>query len=81
MTKHHLLVLALSAPAWAHHGGASLSQGAGTPVETNTPLTLPQGTTIVYTRAELVGFRKFADFEPNNTDSFNFCRKGIKIYA
>lgn len=77
MHKNYILALALSAPVWAHHGGASLSQGAGTPVETNTPLTLPQGATIVYTRAELVSFRKFANFEPNNIDSFNFFQLGV----
>ncbi|MFN8613460.1 MAG: transporter [Vulcanimicrobiota bacterium] len=71
------LALALWTPAWAHHGGASLSQGAGTPIETNTPLTLPQGTTIVFTRAELVSFKKFAEFEPNNTDSFRFYQVGV----
>lgn len=63
--------------AAAHHGGSSLSQGAGTPVETNSPLSLPQGTTIVFTRAELVSFKKFAKDEPNNTDSFNFFQLGV----
>lgn len=62
--------------AAAHHGGSSLSQGAGTPIETNSPLSLPQGSTIVFTRAELVSFRKFAKDEPNNTDSFNFFQIG-----
>lgn len=67
----------LAGSAAAHHGGSSLSQGAGTPVETNSPLSLPQGTTIVFTRAELVSFRKFAKDEPNNTDSFNFMQLGV----
>jgi hypothetical protein len=66
----------LSSGAAAHHGGTSLSQGAGSPIETNSPLTLPQGTTVLFTRAELVSFRKFADAEPYNTDSFNFFQLG-----
>jgi len=67
----------LCLPARAHHGGVSLSQGPGTPVETNTPLSLPEGTTLLFVRSESVPFRKFEAFEPNNTDSFQFLQMGI----
>jgi len=64
-------------PCWAHHGGTSTSQGPGTPIETNTPLTLPKGGTVVYSRAEIASFRKFADFHPENIDSFQFYSVGV----
>lgn len=66
----------LALPSWAHHGGASTSQGPGTPVETNTPLTLPKGSTIVFGRFEAAEFRKFPFAEPNNTDQFRFYQIG-----
>lgn len=72
-----LSFLGLSLGAWAHHGGTSTSQGPGTPLETNSPLTLPQGGTVVYTRAEIASFRKFIDFDPNNVDSFQFYQMGV----
>lgn len=67
----------LSLPVLAHHGGVSLSQGAGSPIETNTPLTLPRGTTLMFVRSETVPFQKFSAFEPNNTDSFEFLQMGV----
>lgn len=72
-----LSFFALSIGAWAHHGGTSTSQGPGTPIETNSPLTLPKGGTVVYTRAEIASFRKFMDFSPNNVDSFQFYQMGV----
>lgn len=60
----------------AHHGGASISQGPGTPIETNTPLTLPQGKAVVFSRFENAAFRKFESAEPYNTDSFRFYQLG-----
>ena len=33
----------------AHHGGVSLPFGPGTPIETSSPLTLPEGGLVVYT--------------------------------
>lgn len=70
-------VLMLTLGAWAHHGGTSNSQGPGTPIETSSPLTLPKGGTVVFTRAELVNFKKFADFDPANVDSFQFYQLGV----
>lgn len=71
-----LLLLLLVIPALAHHGGASTSQGPGTPIETNTPLTLPSGHAVVYTRAELVRFQRFDFAEPNNVSGYNFVQLG-----
>lgn len=70
------LLLFLGAEAIAHHGGASVSQGPGTPIETNTPITLPQGSSVVFTRAEIVNFRKFDREDPFNIDSFQFYQLG-----
>ena len=71
------LVLSLATAGFAHHGGASTSQGPGTPIETNSPLTLPKGGTVVFTRAELVPFQKFDRFNPENIDSFDFFQLGV----
>lgn len=72
-----LLTSLLHLTALAHHGGTSTSQGPGTPIETNSPLTLPQGGTVVFSRAEIASFRKFAAFEPDNVDSFQFYQMGV----
>lgn len=71
-----LLTASLLLPAWAHHGGSSVSQGPGTPIETNTPLTLPKGSAILFSRAEIASFQKFGRDEPNNIDSFRFYQLG-----
>lgn len=63
-------------PVLAHHGGASISQGEGTPIETNSPLTLPQGSAVLFTRFEYAPFRKFDFADPYNTDSFRFYQLG-----
>jgi hypothetical protein len=72
-----LLVLFLwPAGASAHHGGVSLAFGPGTPIETNSPLTLPQGGFVVSTRFEHVDWREFDYAEPNK-DVFNFYKLGL----
>lgn len=72
-----LLLCLLQASSWAHHGGASISQGPGTPIETNSPLTLPEGSTVIFTRMEYVPFRRFDFAEPNNTRDFQFYQFGV----
>lgn len=67
----------LMQPVSAHHGGTSTSQGPGTPLETNSPLTLPKGGTVVFMRSEFAKFRKFAAFDPENVDSFQFYQMGV----
>jgi len=69
-----VLLASLLAPvgAWAHHGGVSLAFGPGSPVETNSPLTLPEGGFVLGVRAEQVAWKKFSFAEPNNKSSFTF---------
>jgi hypothetical protein len=63
--------------ASAHHGGVSLPLGPGTPIETASPLTLPQGGVVTYARIEQVEWRKFDFAEPNNKSSFTFLSAGV----
>lgn len=72
-----LVLCLLLGVSWAHHGGASISQGSGTPIETNSPITLPKGSTVVFTRMEYVPFRRFDFAEPNNTRDFQFYQLGV----
>jgi hypothetical protein len=62
--------------ALAHHGGVSLPFGPGTPIETGSPLTLPEGGVVLYARMEQVEWRKFQFAEPNNKSSFTFSSLG-----
>lgn len=75
--KRLICSLLLTGAALAHHGGTSTSQGPGTPIETNSPLTLPEGGTVVFSRAEIASFRKFSAFQPENVDSFQFYQLGV----
>lgn len=72
-----LLVFLSPLPSWAHHGGVSLPFGPGTPIETGSPLTLPAGGLVLYTRAEQVEWRKFQFAQPNNRNSFTFMNAGV----
>ena len=74
-----LLVLLSPWTALAHHGGVSLALGPGSPIETNSPLTLPQGGVILSSRVEHVEFRKFSFAEPENKDSFTFLNLGLSF--
>jgi hypothetical protein len=56
----------------AHHGGVSLAFGPGSPVETGSPLTLPEGGFVMGVRAEQVEWKNFDQFQPNNKSSFSF---------
>lgn len=61
--------------AWAHHGGVSLAFGPGSPIETNSPLTLPEGGFVAGLRVEQVDWHKFshnADGTPKNDNKTNF---------
>jgi hypothetical protein len=64
-------------PAWSHHGGVSLALGPGSPIETNSPLTLPQGGVAVSIRAEQVQWRTFSFQDPNNRTSSTFTNVGL----
>lgn len=67
-----LVALLIPSQALAHHGGVSLALGPGSPIETASPLTLPEGGLVVSTKLEYAPFRKFDFAEPENKDSFTF---------
>ncbi len=70
-----LFILPLT--AMAHHGGISLALGPGSPIETNSPLTLPQGAFVLSWRLEQVEWRKRSFAEPTNKDHFTFMNLGL----
>ncbi len=76
-----LVVGLITAPAMAHHGGVSLAFGPGSPIDTNSPLTLPQGGFVVSMRSEQVAWRKYAFAEPENKSSFSFYNAGLSYGA
>ncbi|MGQ9648280.1 MAG: transporter [Thermodesulfobacteriota bacterium] len=63
--------------AGAHHGGVSLALGPGSPIETNSPLTLPEGGFVLSSRVEQVEWKKRHFAEPTNKDSFTFYNIGL----
>lgn len=63
--------------AMAHHGGISLALGPGSPIETNSPLTLPEGGIVLSYRMEHVEFKKRMIAEPTNVDSYTFLNLGL----
>lgn len=67
----------LPGTAMAHHGGVSIGGGPGSPIETNSPLTLPQAGFLPSMRFEYVDFRKFNFAEPQNKDLFIFNSLGL----
>lgn len=69
----------LSAPsaARAHHGGVSIGSGPGSPIETSSPLTLPQGGFALSARVERAAFKKFPFAEPENKTSNTFMNLGL----
>ncbi len=71
------LILVFPLEALAHHGGVSLAFGPGTPVETSTPLTLPEGGLVLSSRLEQAEWRRFQTFNPDNKDSFTFLNIGL----
>ncbi len=77
-----LLLIGLLIPgqALAHHGGVSLALGPGSPIETASPLTLPEGGLVVSTKLEYAPFKKFNFAEPENKDSFTFYNLSV-IYG
>lgn len=72
-----LMVIFFPIYGWAHHGGISLAMGPGTPIETNSPLTLPEGGIVLSGRIEYVEWRKFSFAKPENKDHFTFYNLGL----
>jgi hypothetical protein len=70
-----LILLVPPLSAMAHHGGVSLALGPGSPIETSSPLTLPQGGVVLSWRLEQVEWRKWTRAEPNK-DDFTFFNIG-----
>jgi hypothetical protein len=62
--------------AIAHHGGVSLALGPGSPIETSSPLTLPEGGIVLSWRIEQVEWRKWTRAKPNK-DDFTFFNLGV----
>lgn len=67
-----LVIIIVPQAALAHHGGVSLAFGPGSPIESNSPLTLPQGAWVLGARFEQVEWKKYDWAEPENKDSFSF---------
>ncbi len=72
-----LALLLLPLTVTAHHGGISLALGPGSPIETNSSLTLPQGAFVLSWRLEQVEWKKRNLAEPTNKDSFTFVNLGL----
>jgi hypothetical protein len=67
-------LLLAPASAFAHHGGVSLAFGPGSPVETGSPLTLPEGGFVTGFRIEQVDWEHFSrneDGTPKNDNATN----------
>ncbi|MDR2877803.1 MAG: hypothetical protein LBV36_07195 [Chromatiales bacterium] len=59
--------------AQAHHGGVSAAFGPGSPVETSSPMTLPQGKFVLFERVEVAPFKTFGDQrDEGGNDKFTF---------
>jgi len=63
--------------AFAHHGGVTLAFGPGSPVETNSPLTLPEGGFVAGIRAEQVEWKNAND--PEDKSSFTFFNTNLSF--
>ena len=72
-----IVIAMLPVGAHGHHGGVSLGYGPGSPVETSTGLTLPQGGFSLIARVEQVEWRQFHWAEPENKSSFTFSSLGL----
>ncbi|MBC7962543.1 MAG: hypothetical protein H7Y05_06330 [Steroidobacteraceae bacterium] len=72
MKRLIILIALLFAPlsAWAHHGGVSLAFGPGSPIETNSPLTLPEGGFVAGIRAEHIEWKNVNAFDDKSSFTF-----------
>lgn len=72
MKKLIAIIALLLAPAsaFAHHGGVTLAFGPGSPIETNSPITLPEGGFVAGLRAEQVEWKKVHN--PEDKSAFTF---------
>lgn len=77
MKKLIIAVALLLAPtgAFAHHGGVTLAFGPGSPMDTNSPITLPEGALVTGIRVEQVQWQKV--HEPEDKSSFTFANVNL----
>lgn len=61
--------------AFAHHGGVTLAFGPGSPMDTNSPITLPEGAVVTGVRVEQVAWQKVHD--PEDKSSFTFMNANL----
>lgn len=54
------MMMLFPAGAFAHHGGVTLPFGPGSPIETNSPVTLPDGGFFTGLRVEEVGWKRYS---------------------
>lgn len=62
-------LLLAPASAFAHHGGVTLAFGPGSPVETNSPMTLPDGGFVAGLRLEEIGWKKYSTNDDGPVDN------------
>lgn len=85
MKKLNELILAFSLASYgvvyAHHGVASLGtaglEGPGSPLETSSSLTLPEGKFLGYLKLDYAKFKKYTPQRDNETDSYTFWMYGL----
>jgi hypothetical protein len=67
--------------AFAHHGVASLGtaglEGPGSPIETSSSATLPEGSFLAYLKLDYAKFKKYTPQIDNETDSYTFWIYGL----
>ena len=80
--KMLLIVVALLVPctAMAHHGGVSLAFGPGSPVETASPLTLPDGGFVTGVRAEQAEWKQFDWNKPDNKTNLHVSEREHELW-
>ncbi|WP_457643876.1 transporter [Persephonella sp.] len=73
--------LSLFSVSYAHHGIASLGvaglEGPGSPLETSSSLTLPEGKFLGYLKLDYADFKKYTPQRDDETDSYTFWIYGL----
>ncbi|MDQ7056370.1 MAG: transporter [Persephonella sp.] len=71
----------MSGYAYAHHGVASLGvaglEGPGSPLETSSSITLPEGKFLAYLKLDYADFKKYTPQRDDETDSYTFWIYGV----
>ncbi|WP_457638833.1 transporter [Persephonella sp.] len=76
-----LAVFSFTGFAFAHHGIASLGaaglEGPGSPLETSSSITLPEGKFLAYLKLDYADFKKYTPQRDDETDSYTFWIYGL----